>query len=311
MPKSNANKGLPFWTGAALATLVFFSVADASAFCRTSACLDATGAVFTGARCEPAQATDCGKVLFWSSPCVSFSMQEDASAKTSLDVATKVVKDAFLRWEQADCGAGKHPHISVKNLGPIVCDKHVYNKKVGNANGIMFHDDVWPHEGAGSVLALTTVTYNVDTGEIYDADMELNSANVNFTTGDTGVEFDLPSVLTHEAGHFLGLSHAPDPLTTMFADYQLMNVELRTLEADDIAGICDVYPPGDPIPSTCDPSPRRGLVSECTPAAAEPDSGCCTIAPGKTSSSGTTAAIAIVLAFALARARRAPRKRRL
>ena len=36
---------------------------------------------------------------------------------------------------------------------------------------------------ANNTLALTTVTYNLDTGEIYDADMELNSARRQFTTG--------------------------------------------------------------------------------------------------------------------------------
>ena len=50
---------------------------------------------------------------------------------------------------------------------------------------------------------------------------------------------------------------------------------LRTLEQDDIDGICAAYPPGKLDPN-CDPEPRHGFSTECSY-----DKGCCTVAPGR------------------------------
>ena len=279
---------------------------EASAYCRTATC----PGVGTGARCIPALPTDCGTELFWKSPCVGFSMQKDASSQVSLTVATQVFEDAFRLWANADCGGGAVPRITGTNLGPVECGVHEYNKKAGNANVIMFHDETWPHLGSGSTLALTTVTYNVDTGEIYDADMELNGANVKFTVGDKFVTYDLASIAAHEVGHFLGLSHSTDPTATMFADYSPGATGLRTLEADDIAAICAAYPPGDPIPSSCDASPRRGLESECSPAPVTNDGGTCSTSSDKSRAPGSLAVMALALAFGLTTKRRWDRMRR-
>jgi len=307
---SNASKGARIGAvsvGLALALSVFTSAKSASAYCRTTSC----PGVGTQAKCVPAEINDCGKEIFWPNPCISYSMQKDASVQVSLETATQIFEEAFSRWTNADCGGGTHPRISVTNLGPVACNAHEYNKQAGNANIILFHDDEWPHAGANSTLALTTVTYNVDSGEIYDADMELNSANVKFSTGDVGVLYDLPSIATHETGHFLGLSHSPVSFATMFANYNGGTTELRSLETDDIAGICAAYPPGAPIPKECDPTPRRGLATECSPPPIEQDqSGCCGIAPGAPRGAGLSAMGALLFAIVLAAKRRGARARR-
>ena len=208
--------GLAPAIGAALASLLFLAPAPARAYCRTASCEEGTGA-----QCVPAQPTDCGKPVFWPNPCLSFSVQQDASSQVPLASAEAIFQKAFSTWLSADCGGGKHPRLTVEYSGPVACDAHEYNQdpKLGNANIIVFRDDGWPHHGAGTTLALTTVTYNLDTGEIYDADMELNSAGTKFSTGDTGVTFDLLSIATHEIGHFLGLAHTPDMGATMYTDY--------------------------------------------------------------------------------------------
>jgi hypothetical protein len=265
-------------TLAALASALV--IADrAEAFCRTSTC----DAKFTGTQCTPMEPADCGTPLAWPSACVSFSMQKGASKQISLGAATPIFEKAFMSWMNATCTGGGHPHIEVVDLGPVDCAKHEYNQQSsghGNANIIVFRDDGWPHAGQGDTLALTTVTYNLDTGEIYDADMEINSTQGHFTTGDTGVQDDLLSVATHEAGHFLGLAHTPVKGATMTAEYIPGSVDLRTLDADDIAAICAVYPPAGAIPSTCDPSPRYGFASDCGSDSPTTKSGCCSVAPG-------------------------------
>jgi MYXO-CTERM domain-containing protein len=286
---------------AAVATAALVAVvlgaARADAYCRTSSC---EGGV-TGARCVPAQASDCGVELHWPSPCVSFDMQKDASSRVSLDTATAIFHQAFGAWTSAGCAAGGAPRISLVDMGPVACAEHEYNQQAGNANIIVFRDGGWTHAGKGSTLALTTVTFNLDNGEIYDADMELNSAEIEFTTGDTNVQFDLLSVATHECGHFLGLSHSPLPDATMYADYKPHSTALRSLSDDDTAAICAVYPPGEAIPASCDATPRHGFSSACADATPDDTSagGCCTVAPGK-GGEGATGALALLVLGALA-----------
>jgi hypothetical protein len=286
---------------------------NANAYCRTATCGNAAGT-----ECLPASPDDCGKPLYWSSPCVGYSLQQDASKQVGLSSATDVVHQAFSAWETASCAPSGHPRIEGVDMGPVACGRHEYNQRAGNANVIAFRDDAWPHQGEGDALALTTITYNLDTGEIYDADMEINSAQALFTTGDIGIKDDLLSVITHEVGHFLGLAHSADPEATMTPTYSPGSTTLRSLSADDIAGICAVYPPGAPIPSTCDPTPRHGFSSLCAsdqPAStpAPETSACCTIAPGAhpESATGTKAlplfALGLLSLVAKRRARRRAR----
>src|SRR5262249_51371510 len=135
--------------------------------------------------------------------------------------------------------------IDVRDLGPVSCDQVQYNPDQGNQHVIVFRDDVWPHNDASNTLGLTTVTYDPDSGEIYDADMEIN-ATVPLSTTDPvpAGGYDFESIITHEAGHFLGMAHSGDDRATMFAHYTPGSSTLRVLAADDVAGICSVYRPG-------------------------------------------------------------------
>ncbi|WP_437948831.1 matrixin family metalloprotease [Sorangium sp. So ce296] len=283
----------------------------ALAYCRTSVCPETQS---TAAVCNPQQATDCGIPLAWPSPCVSYSLQEDASDQVTLAEAEAIFEQAFATWTAADCGGGTSPRMEVTYLGPISCDAHEYNQRKGNANIITFRDDGWPYGSGGNTLALTTVTYNLKNGEIYDADMEINSFDVTLSMGDDDVSFDLLSIATHEAGHFLGLSHSAEVTATMYADYRPESTILRDLDDDDRAGICSVYPPGEPV-EACDPTPRHGFSDLCAKDQPAPEeSGGCAAAPSSPGGGGggglLAAAAASLGALARARRGRAARPRR-
>ncbi|HEY3593083.1 MAG TPA: matrixin family metalloprotease, partial [Polyangiaceae bacterium] len=140
----------------------------------------------------------------------------------------------------------------------------------GNANIIMFHDDGWD-DAANGVIALTTVSFGKTSGRIYDADIEINGLNTITTdaTRDTVTGYDLQSILTHESGHFMGLAHAilscspaAGDCPTMSPNYPPNSIDFRTLEMDDINGICAIYPTGRLAnDDTCEPC--NGFASEC------------------------------------------------
>jgi hypothetical protein len=246
--------------GTALAALL--ATSPAGAYCRTSSCDPQSPSAHTGAECNPPQPDDCGTPIVWPQSCVEYSVQENASRKITFAETEQVMKTAFGTWMAAACPGGGHPDMLVTEGTPAICALHEYNQTAGNANIILYHDDSWPYEGSANTLALTTVTYNLDTGAIYDADMELNTFGVNFTLGDNNVDFDLLSVVTHETGHFLGLAHSHDLAATMWPVYNEHTTSLRNLSPDDIAGICAIYPPGPPTPG-CDPTPRHGFSPLC------------------------------------------------
>ena len=106
-------------------------------------------------------------------------------------------------------------------------------------NTVIFHDDAWPSELIPGAVAQTVVGADAN-GRYHDADIHLNGKDFRFSLdGHAGTQ-DLRSILIHELGHALGLGHADDPRATMFATGS--GVRWRSLEKDDVDGVCTLYP---------------------------------------------------------------------
>ncbi len=282
----------------------------ARAFCRTTTRSVAPDFQPTRDRCW-----DQGVPLFWKNACVGYSINRFASKQVSYEDAANGIARAFTRWTGASCptdGSGNaRVSIDVRDMGPVECDRVKYNQEFGNQNVIVFRDDKWDKNDSSNTLALTTVTFNPDTGEIYDADMEVNTHEHRVTLQDPVPSdgYDFASILTHETGHFLGLAHSGDSRATMFASYQPGQTAMRNLTQDDVTGICTVYRPdgsrlvlegkatsGD----SCDPTPRHGFARECAPPA---KTGCFSVT-GATTSGSAAGVLALLPVIALAVRRR-------
>jgi hypothetical protein len=279
----------------ALGIAAFFAAGDASAFCRTHTC--------RGAACEfdDDGCAISGKPLFWPGGCFGFSVEQSLSAKIPKAETRVAVQRAFFAWTEVECSPGKRSTLAFKQTADATCRKSEYRKDAANVNVIFFRDNEWLHKDIDNTLAKTTVTFNSNTGEILDADMEVNTAHNEVTVGDSNPRYDLQAIMTHEVGHLLGLAHSPFPESTMFASYEPGMTEQRTLSNDDVSAICTVYPP-DRVAS-CDPTPRGGLDLACASAPAEEDG--CSYGRG---SPGTFAFGLLAIALALTgRARRMTR----
>lgn len=128
--------------------------------------------------------------------------------------------------------------------------------------------DCWAY-GDG-IIALTSTTYSFETGQIFDGDIELNASSFTFTTSDGPacppvgpqgpgcVSTDVRNTVTHEAGHLLGLGHSADPSAAMYFAAARHETSKRTLAPDDIAGLCAIYPTGQPALTCNEPVIKRG-----------------------------------------------------
>jgi Matrixin len=300
------------------------STRPAAAFCRTTSCPFPAGFIPSDGQCVPPDFdARCASMdppmtnvpVFWSNACVSYDIQQKASKQVPYDKAVVLFAAAFAKWTSTTCASagGGRVSINVTNLGPVECDKVQYNSDQGNQHVIIFYDDdTWPYDDSANTLGLTTITFDPDTGEIYDADMEINST-VPLTVGDPVPQggYDFESIITHESGHFLGMAHSGDARATMYAHYAIGTTTMRELTADDFGGMCSIYlPDGDRVvdPSvtpdgsgkmpeaTCDPTPRHGFSTQC----AQPQSKGCNVSGSGSGSSGGGGSLAVGAALALA-----------
>ncbi len=110
------------------------------------------------------------------------------------------------------------------------------NGNDGNNSVIWLGGTSWRY-GSGT-LGLTTTTFYP--GQLTDADMELNNNSRWGTTGGSS-DTDLQSVVTHEAGHFIGFAHTTTSTAVMNPSIAA-GVQLRTLRSADLSDVCGVYP---------------------------------------------------------------------
>jgi hypothetical protein len=212
--------------------------------------------------------------VYWKSGCISYAVQRDGSRAENISAArvAELLDEGFQAWSLARCPEGGTPELSSARQGLIACDQVEFNCMAGaqNSNLVMFRDRFVSTGSAlqNGVIALTTVTANLVNGEIFDADIEINSRDEDFyidTPDASGTARDLRGVINHELGHLLGLSHSKVRGSLMQALYE----GITEPSADDSAGICEALDPGTSDPA-CSAEPLDsdaqclGSDSDCT-----------------------------------------------
>jgi hypothetical protein len=280
--------------------------------------------------------TDDNAPFTWTQVSVPLTAYTNDFTQTSMTCAevANAVQQAAAAWS-AGSNACTYlelvPTLSTAATPLAVNDGH---------NTLIFHSTVWCHVGANgncdlpydsSALAVTTDTANTATGQIYDADVEVNLVDYRWAdvVADPSLAsaMDLQNALTHELGHLIGLDHScfdsltsasgvrPDgddgqPIpdcatapvdvqaTTMFPSATPGDVQKRTLAPDDQKAVCTIYPVDHPPP----------------PPGSNVDGGCATCAVATRAETSTRAALVLLGAIVLVllrrrRARRAVRGR--
>jgi MYXO-CTERM domain-containing protein len=277
------------------AALVALTVAlPAGAYCRTMSCELGEDPNDPCERDEHDCVTE-GKPLHWPSPCIDYAVQVDGSPKTGLDgdQVAKLVEQAFTLWQSVECPGGGNPRFQARLQGFVSCGhrESVCGGVESNVNTFMFYDGDWPSHPRE--MALTTPAGGIESGRLLDADVEINAAHFDFDDASDPSASALFYVIAHEVGHFLGLAHSDVTGALMVDGYSSLSFSGGMLSADDIAAICEAYPPGAPL--TCaEPDlpaydacrlPARGSEPDCRIASGSQPSGGCSISAAKQVSS--------------------------
>lgn len=224
--------------------------------------------------------------LWWKEGTLTYRQDAAGHPDNPGDSAFTSVEAAFQSWQavQDRCGSltlEEGPRITGRTIGydpahpenvvlyraqrcrDVVApgDPCLEQDTCGNAH------DCWDHPG--DTVALTTTTFVPSTGQILDADIELNAADFVLTTADSPacesgalgqgcVAYDVQATATHEVGHLLGLDHTGFQGSIMNPTAFVGDLSKRTIDPGSQAFVCDVYPRGEASRDCVGPSAVPG-----------------------------------------------------
>ena len=239
-----------------------------------------------------------GATFAWMPACLPLPIvvYPDTFSMMTLEEITRAATAATAAWS-----AGANPCTFIE-FGVTVASGPAPRAGNDGQNAIIFRSSSWCRLDATgtcdpavaydpAALALTSVSARTSTGAIIDADIEVNAFHFSWADvvahPELAARHDLQNALTHESGHVLGLDHTcylggstrpndnagqpvPDcanasaavQATTMFPSANPGDVEKRTLEPDDRAGLCGIYP------AAATPCPP-GAACTCPPPGAD------------------------------------------
>jgi hypothetical protein len=183
----------------------------------------------------------------WATPSVSFYVNP-ANADVTESAATSALQAGMNVWNTQSGTTFRFSYAGRVNDTTTGYD---------NRNVILFRN-----ASSGSTIA-STYSWSSN-GKLVDSDIIFWDGGFQFYTGSSGCTAGayIEDIASHEMGHVLGMSHSSDPASTMYASYNNCSQELRTLAADDIAGVQTLYPrasgPVDTAPTVTIMAPGNG-----------------------------------------------------
>jgi hypothetical protein len=185
--------------------------------------------------------TEVGKRIRWSVDTVHLQIASEFETFLEPGQAHSALAMGVDAWR----GLPRVPDLLIESGAPESLGHHDGR----STNGVYLLRD-WPYEA--TKLAVTVVTYEMDTGRLLDADIVVNG-KANFALLSEPVmpgsnSYDLAGVLTHEAGHVLGLGESNEGEdATMWPYARPDDTEKRTLASDDEDGVIESYLSSPPV----------------------------------------------------------------
>ena len=152
----------------------------------------------------------------WYRPYVEFTSASREGMRQAMSTWNQ-----YLPVGQRACFENTNHYLTAYPQNDGLC--RIYKTRLGNFN----------------YVAQNTWWYNRTTGATSSSDIDVN-ANYSWANGAYSGCYDLQTIVLHEIGHSVGLSHSSNSSAVMYA-YAYTNTLKRTLHSDDINGVRSIY----------------------------------------------------------------------
>ena len=217
---------------------------------------------------------ESGELVHWNQSCVTWWMEASGCGALTPEETREVLRASFQAWDEyegmyvdfEEGGVSCVESAGLDDTGPL--NIAVWRKGLGS----------WPYPAR--VVGLTTLTFDKETGEIVDADMEFNEEDFDFSHDKEPNTYDLQHAVTHEVGHILGLGHSAVRSSVMYETAGPEAWNKRRLDLDDKEGVSTNHGIEDaPAISPCGLSLPQGSFE--TPFCPDEDVEGCAVNGGK------------------------------
>jgi hypothetical protein len=202
-------------------------------------------------------------VVRWSSDVIRFRLHDDGTAGVPVSALEPAVVEGFRAWNEPACSSASFEFRGLTGAARSPSDGQVTVEWTRSWRTLGLPAD------AAATTDISYVRNEAGEWQIVDADVLLNARDFRWGVDVAGDDLrDVRAVITHEAGHVVGILHtcetngadgAPlctgmDPTETMHPLYDV-GLAQRTLSADAVAGLCFLYPsaPCDCASEACPP----------------------------------------------------------